>query len=85
MEAAMAQENARVSRARTPKAKDAAASTVTSVPAKKAATPRTRKKAAVADPTPEAIAFHAYLLWERGEPGDPDAHWLRAERELTTA
>ena len=41
--------------------------------------------AVVAAPTPEAIAEHAYLLWERGEPGDQTAHWLRAEAELRAA
>jgi len=39
----------------------------------------------VAAPTPEAIAEHAYLLWERGEPGDQTTHWLRAEAELRAA
>lgn len=55
------------------------------------ARPRTRKKAA--EPAGEAngtvptdaIAFHAYLLWERGEPGSPEEHWFRAERELIAA
>ena len=41
--------------------------------------------AVAAAPTPEAIAEHAYLLWERGEPGDQTAHWLRAEAELRAA
>ena len=41
--------------------------------------------AVVAAPTPEAIAEHAYLLWERGEPGDQTTHWLRAEAELRAA
>ena len=41
--------------------------------------------AVAAAPTPEAIAEHAYLLWERGEPGDQTTHWLRAEAELRAA
>ena len=70
----MAQEKARPTRARTTK-KEAAA--------KSAAKP-TRKRAPVKAPGPphEAIATAAYHLWERGEPGDPTAHWLRAEQEL---
>ena len=28
------------------------------------------------------VATLAYLLWERGEPGDAMEHWLRAEREI---
>ena len=50
------------------------------------ATPRARRApAATAEPTREAIAEHAYLLWERGEPGGEEAHWLRAEAELRAA
>jgi len=69
----MAQEKARPTRARTTK-KEAA---------KSAAKP-TRKRAPVNTPGPshDAIATAAYRLWERGEPGDPTAHWLRAEQEL---
>ena len=69
----MAQEKARPTRARTTK-KEAA---------KSAAKP-TRKRASVKTPGPshDAIATAAYRLWERGEPGDPTAHWLRAEQEL---
>ena len=49
-------------------------------------TAKGRKTVAVAAaPTSEAIAEHAYLLWERGEPGDQTAHWLRAEAELRAA
>ena len=50
-------------------------------------TAKGRKTVAVAAaaPTSEAIAEHAYLLWERGEPGDQTTHWLRAEAELRAA
>jgi hypothetical protein len=48
-------------------------------------TTRTRKPKAVVAAASETIAFHAYLLWERGEPGDAGEHWLRAERELAAA
>ena len=51
-------------------------------------TAKARKTVAVAlaaAPTTEAIAEHAYLLWERGEPGDQTTHWLRAEAELRAA
>ena len=69
----MAQEKARPTRARTTK-KEAA----------KSAPKPTRKRAPVKTPGPshDAIATAAYRLWERGEPGDPTAHWLRAEQEL---
>ena len=69
----MAQEKARPTRARTTKQEAA----------KSAAKP-TRKRAPVKTPGPsdDAIATAAYRLWERGEPGDPTAHWLRAEQEL---
>ena len=48
-------------------------------------TTRTRKPKADVASASETIAFHAYLLWERGEPGDAGEHWLRAERELAAA
>ena len=51
----------------------------------KQATPRTRRPKLVPEPTREAIAEHAYLLWERGEPGGEAEHWLRAEAELRAA
>ena len=34
---------------------------------------------------PADVATLAYLLWERGEPGDAAEHWLRAEHELKAA
>ena len=37
------------------------------------------------EPTREAIAEQAYLLWECGEPGGETDHWLRAEAELRAA
>jgi Protein of unknown function (DUF2934) len=33
----------------------------------------------------EDVALLAYLLWERGAPGDATEHWLRAEQELAAA
>jgi hypothetical protein len=58
----------------------------TAKPAATKATGRARKAAAIVpEPTREAIAEHAYLLWERGEPGDETDHWLRAEAELRAA
>jgi hypothetical protein len=49
-----------------------------------AAVPRGRKSAPAVR-TSDAVAVRAYLLWEQGEPGDADDHWLRAERELAAA
>ena len=46
---------------------------------------RARKTVPRSDPTREAVAERAYLLWERGEPGDQTEHWLRAEAELRAA
>lgn len=55
-------------------------------PAKQAATRRvTPRRKAATTPEPERVAELAYLLWERGEPGDPTEHWLRAEAELRAA
>ena len=51
----------------------------------KATAPRARRPKLVAEPTREAIAEHAYLLWERGEAGGETEHWLRAEAELRAA
>ena len=90
----MAEENARPSRGRKKdaatdaagKAKATTAAKATAkTTAKKATTPRTRRPKLVLEPSPEAIAEHAYLLWERGEPGDQTEHWLRAEAELRAA
>jgi Protein of unknown function (DUF2934) len=47
--------------------------------------PRARKPKMASAPPSETIAFHAYLLWRAGEPGDATEHWLRAERELVAA
>jgi hypothetical protein len=46
---------------------------------------RTTRARKPTTPASETIAFHAYLLWERGEPGDAGEHWFRAERELAAA
>ena len=53
--------------------------------AAKTATTRPRRPKLVVEPTREAIAEQAYLLWERGEPGGETDHWLRAEAELRAA
>ena len=52
---------------------------------KKPGVRRARKTVAAPDPAREAVAERAYLLWERGEPGDQTEHWLRAEAELRAA
>jgi hypothetical protein len=71
----MAQEKARATRARaTKKAADAAAAP--KAPRK----PRTSRKRV--ERNRDEIAVLAYLMWERGQPGDATDHWLRAEREL---
>jgi len=46
---------------------------------------RARKPKAEPEPVVDAIAQLAYLMWERGEPGDETEHWLRAEAELKAA
>ena len=51
----------------------------------KTATTQARREKLVVEPTREAIAEQAYLLWERGEPGGEADHWLRAEAELSAA
>lgn len=51
----------------------------------KATTRRPRTSSAPVEPTREEIAQRAYLLWERGEPGDQTTHWFRAESELRAA
>ncbi len=79
----MTQEKPRATRARKKTENTATTEAVAAV--KAPARPRTRKKAAVVTPAPEAVAFRAYLLWERGEPGSPEEHWFRAEQELVAA
>ena len=90
----MAEENTRPSRGRKKDAatgaagkagKTTAKSTAKKTTAKTAIAPRARRAKLVPEPSPEAIAEHAYLLWERGEPGDQTEHWLRAEAELRAA
>jgi hypothetical protein len=73
----MAQEKARPTRART---KKAAGETAAPKTARK---PRARRE--TVESRPEEIARLAYLMWERGEPGDAIEHWLRAEAELRAA
>jgi Protein of unknown function (DUF2934) len=75
----MAQEKARTTRARK-KADDTEAPV-----AKKPAPRRARKAKAPPEPAADSIAELAYLMWERGEPGDQTEHWLRAEAELRAA
>jgi Protein of unknown function (DUF2934) len=70
----MAQEKARATRARTTQKEPVVKAT--------AKAPRTRAPRRVPVPTHDAIAAEAYLMWERGEPGDSVTHWLRAERAL---
>ena len=48
------------------------------------ATPRAKKTPLVVVESGD-VATLAYLLWERGEPGDAAEHWLRAEQELKAA
>ena len=96
----MAEENARPSRGRkkdvapeaagkqkktTPAKTTVGKAGAKKTPAKKAATARARRPKLVLEPTREAIAEHAYLLWENGEPGGETEHWLRAEAELRAA
>jgi hypothetical protein len=96
----MAEEKPRAPRAQkkvTETEKDVAASKSTAKRAKAAtSTPKSAKKktaAATSRPRqakvvavqPDDVATLAYLLWERGEPGDADEHWLRAEQELAAA
>jgi hypothetical protein len=75
---AVAQEKARLTRVRRKKDEPEAAKTPV-----KAVRRRTRKQ--FETPAIETVAFHAYLLWESGAPGDATEHWLRAERELAAA
>ncbi len=86
----MAEENTRPGRGRKKAdANDAAGkkkkATGAKAAAKKTTTPRARRPKLVPEPQRETIAEHAYLLWERGEPGDETEHWLRAEAELRAA
>ena len=86
----MAEENTRPGRGRKKAdANDSAGkkkkATGTKAAARKTTTPRARRPKLVSEPPRETIAEHAYLLWERGEPGDETEHWLRAEAELRAA
>ena len=72
----MAQEKARPTRARTAKKKEAGEKPVAKAPA------RRRANRNAVEPNRAEIATLAYLMWERGDPGDATAHWLRAEQEL---
>jgi hypothetical protein len=87
----MAQDKARPTRARTKKEAEAAEPTpkareprATVASPGTVAKPRTGRKKATRR-TADDVAFHAYLLWERGVPGDATEHWLRAEQELEAA
>ncbi len=72
----MAQERARPTRARTTKDKKVGEKGVPK------ATRSTRTSRKAVETTPDAVATLAYLMWERGDPGDATTHWLRAEQEL---
>ena len=88
----MAEENTRPSRGRKKDAATGAAGKTKKTTTAKSTAKKTTAKTAIApraklvpEPSPEAIAEHAYLLWERGESGDQTEHWLRAEAELRAA
>ena len=74
---------------RAPRARKKAAETdpVAAKPAvkKKAMATTSRRRGVTAATEPADVAVLAYLLWERGEPGDATEHWLRAEQELLAA
>jgi len=72
--------------AKRPSRSKAAASASKPATAKKKtpATPRAKKSQPVVV-EPGDVATLAYLLWEKGEPGDAAEHWLRAEQELAAA
>lgn len=82
----MAQEKARPTRARAkqdgPDAEAPAKPTTRKRRGTAVATPTSRARRKPRSTTPNEVATLAYLLWERGEPGDATEHWLRAEREL---
>jgi hypothetical protein len=71
--------------AKRPSRAKAATSTPKSAKKKTAAATSRPRKAKVVVVQPDDVATLAYLLWERGEPGDADEHWLRAEQELAAA
>jgi hypothetical protein len=81
----MAEEKPRASRARKKTVEPEAGATARAPAAKRKPTAtRSRRKTSVAV-EPADVATLAYLLWERGEPGDATEHWLRAEQELAAA
>jgi hypothetical protein len=55
----------------------------TKTAAAKTTKPRVRRRKSA--PTHDAIAVRAYELYLERSEGDEVAHWLQAERELTTA
>lgn len=61
-----------------------AKSKVAASPAAPKARTRTTTKKVVIGPTQQDIALRAYhiFLERKGAPGDPNADWIRAEREL---
>jgi len=71
--------------AKSPSGTKAAASASKPAAKKKApATPRAKQSQPVVVERGD-VATLAYLLWEKGEPGDAAEHWLRAEQELAAA
>lgn len=65
-------------------AKPAAQPAAATPPKKRASAPKKRASAKPATPTEAEIAVRAYHISETEPSGDPVAHWLRAERELST-
>ncbi len=81
----MADEKPRAPRARK-KASDTDAAAGKTAAKKKASPATTRRRTTVTLVTqPDDVAVRAYYLWQQGEPGDADEHWLRAEQELAAA
>jgi hypothetical protein len=80
----MTEEKPRAPRARKKTSETDAAAKPAAKKKTAAAASRPRKRTVAAVQT-EDVAVLAYLLWEQGEPGDADEHWLRAEHELAAA
>ena len=81
----MADEKPRAPRVRKKASETDAVTTKTAAKKKPATTTTRRRKATTLAVAPDDVAVRAYYLWEQGEPGDADEHWLRAEQELAAA
>jgi hypothetical protein len=68
---------------KTPAAKTAKAAAASKESAAKTATKTKRATTGAAAPSSDEIAVRAYYIYEQEQGGDPVAHWLRAESELT--